>query len=70
MAGVIDARGQWEHCNHCGKMVRIETLVSGYSPKWPDFPTVDLCLKCARKTEAEKMADVGLKPCGNGLYSD
>jgi hypothetical protein len=46
MAGVIDKHGQWEHCNHCGKMVLIQTLRYGTSPKWPEYGGVDLCEKC------------------------
>lgn len=46
MSGVIDPDGtQWEHCNCCGKFVKIDNL--GYqkpSAKWPHGR--DLCVKC------------------------
>ena len=42
MSGVIDESGQqWEHCNGCGKFVRIENL--GYLKTTP----ADLCVSCA-----------------------
>jgi hypothetical protein len=44
---VIDAAGQqWEHCNACGKFVRIEALL--YEPKSEAYPYGrDLCPECA-----------------------
>ena len=48
MTGIIDEQGQqWEPCNHCGKHVKIQDLTFGPSPKWPDYPAVDLCKTCA-----------------------
>jgi len=50
MSGIIDDEGQqWEHCCHCGNFTRIQDLVTGYSPKWPDYPWVDLCKNCKSK---------------------
>lgn len=47
MSGVIDEHGQqWEHCNHCNKFIEIEKLLTGYSPKWPNYEWVDLCPTC------------------------
>jgi hypothetical protein len=43
--GVIDERGvQWEHCNVCGKMVRLDNLgtVLGIAGK----PCLDICVAC------------------------
>lgn len=58
MSGVIDKDGtQWEHCNGCGKMVRLEDL--GYAP-----PTAkhkhgqDLCLSCVNKLSQSAMRRV------------
>jgi ribosomal protein L34E len=47
MSGVIDDRGQqWEHCNRCGKWVKIQKL--HYEEKSAEFPYGrDLCLQCA-----------------------
>lgn len=49
MSGVIDKDGvQWEHCNECGKFVKIQEL--GYQPhslKWNG--PCDICLECANK---------------------
>ena len=44
MAGVIDSDGQqWEHCNACGEMVEIETLL--YEEKSEEFKYGrDLCV--------------------------
>lgn len=49
MSGVIDDDGtQWEHCNNCGKWVKIQNL--RYEPKSAEFPSGrDLCKKCAEK---------------------
>ena len=53
MSGVIDKNGQqWEHCNHCGVFTEIERLTTGYSPKWPKYPWVDLCLNCNSRLRA------------------
>lgn len=56
MSGIIDEYGQWEHCSHCGDFVLIQDLLEGYSPKWPEYPSVDLCEACAVKlnTNLEK----------------
>lgn len=49
MSGVIDANGQqWEHCNECGSMIRIQSL--GFQPhslKWNG--PCDICMLCANK---------------------
>ena len=60
MAGVIDASGQWEHCNCCGKFVLIQDLYYGVPTKeaqkkhsHTDSPWItsgeklDLCGECA-----------------------
>ena len=45
--GVIDDRGQqWEHCNHCGKWVKLQALKYGWSTRWNDY--VDLCPTCVK----------------------
>ena len=48
MSGVIDKSGQqWEHCNECGKFVRIQWL--RYEKPSIQFPCGrDLCRDCAR----------------------
>lgn len=46
MSGVITKHGQYEHCCHCGAFVLIQDLEIGYSPKWPEWDTVDLCPRC------------------------
>lgn len=45
--GVIDRNGvQWEHCNHCSRMVRLEDL--GYErPSELHKCGRDLCVVCA-----------------------
>ena len=52
MSGVIDEDGtQWEHCNDCGKFVRIEHL--RYKQPSPANPYgLDLCSRCFKKHEA------------------
>ena len=50
MSGVIDENGvQWEHCNVCGEMVRLDNL--GYLPKSEEHVGVDICLACTNKSE-------------------
>lgn len=46
MSGVIDDNGvQWEHCNGCGKWVRIDNL--GYlQPTAQHGSGLDLCVDC------------------------
>ena len=47
MCGVIDSDGQqWEHCNQCGKWVKIQNLK--YEKPTPENPYGrDLCSRCA-----------------------
>lgn len=50
MSGVIDENGQqWEHCNVCAKMFKIENL--GYEPPIQGMPESgrDICLACTNK---------------------
>lgn len=46
MSGVIDENGQqWEHCNVCGKFVKLQNL--GYDPPSVDYPHGrDICITC------------------------
>lgn len=46
MSGVIDKNGvQWEHCNICFDMVRLDNL--GYEPPTKDYPHGrDVCIHC------------------------
>lgn len=46
MSGVIDDNGvQWEHCNDCGKFVRLTNL--GYLKPSEAYPHgKDLCVRC------------------------
>lgn len=56
--GVIDKHGQWETCNHCGKMVNIRNLFYGWSTRWDQ--NVDLCHSCSRLgMKPPTVADVG-----------
>jgi hypothetical protein len=54
MSGVIDDNGQqWEHCCHCGNFTKIQDLVTGYSPKWPNYPWVDMCKNCKSRIDPD-----------------
>ena len=54
MSGVIDENGvQWEHCNICGNMVKLEDL--GFIPTWKTHSHgVDVCVKCVDKLIKER----------------
>lgn len=47
MSGVVDERGQWEHCNACGKMVLIGDL-RYETPSGKFAHGRDLCVKCMK----------------------
>ena len=46
MSGIIDEKGvQWEHCNQCGRLVRLSNL--GYlPPNKVHKHGLDLCIDC------------------------
>lgn len=48
MSGVVTKDGQWEHCNNCGKFVKLEDLL--YEQPSKQFKCGrDLCSKCAKQ---------------------
>lgn len=48
MSGVIVDGVQWEHCNECGKFVRLENL--GFlKPDKNGNGSKDVCLTCVQK---------------------
>ena len=74
MSGVIDSKGQWEHCNGCGKLVIIEHL-NYEEPSAQYQHGRDLCDTCYKPavmhpTQEELVAALWLDVGARGEYCD